>query len=236
MSQPISKVSAGIAWKLGQADVGGTIAPDDLTTDASMPFAKRAFDIVCSLALLLILAPVLAIVAALVRLSGPKILFAHPRVGQGGKIFPCYKFRTMVPDAQLVLDRLLTDRPDLRIEWERDFKLKDDPRVTRIGKFLRKYSLDELPQFWNVLRGDMSLVGPRPIISDELKRYGRYADCYMATRPGVTGLWQVSGRSDVDYAHRVQLDREYIGRRCVSLDLAIVFRTAWVVLRRKGAY
>jgi len=160
MSQPISKVSAGIAWKLGQADVGGTIAPDDLTTDASMPFAKRAFDIVCSLALLLILAPVLAIVAALVRLSGPKILFAHPRVGQGGKIFPCYKFRTMVPDAQLVLDRLLTDRPDLRIEWERDFKLKDDPRVTRIGKFLRKYSLDELPQFWNVRGGPTRLNSP----------------------------------------------------------------------------
>lgn len=236
MSQPISKVSAGIAWNLSQADVDGTIAPDDFTTASSMPFTKRAFDIVCSLALLLILAPVFAVVAALVRLSGPKVLFAHPRVGQGGKIFPCYKFRTMVPDAQLVLERLLADRPDLRIEWERDFKLKDDPRVTRIGKFLRKYSLDELPQFWNVLRGDMSLVGPRPIIADELKRYGRYADCYLAARPGVTGLWQVSGRSDVDYDHRVRLDREYIERRCVSLDIVIVFRTAWVVLRRKGAY
>ena len=201
MSQPISKVSAGIAWNLSQADVDDTIAPDDFTTASSMPFTKRAFDIVCSLAL-----------------------------------FPCYKFRTMVPDAQLVLERLLADRPDLRIEWERDFKLKDDPRVTRIGKFLRKYSLDELPQFWNVLRGDMSLVGPRPIIADELKRYGRYADCYLAARPGVTGLWQVSGRSDVDYDHRVRLDREYIERRCVSLDIVIVFRTAWVVLRRKGAY
>lgn len=142
----------------------------------------------------------------------------------------------MVPNAQFVLDRLLADRADLRLEWERDFKLKDDPRVTRIGKFLRKYSLDELPQFWNVLRGDMSLVGPRPIIADELKRYGRHADCYLAARPGVTGLWQVSGRSDVDYDDRVQLDREYIGRRSLAVDLAIVCKTAWVVLRRRGAY
>ena len=236
MSQPLSKASMSVARKRVHATVNGAAALDDASTTSSGALTKRGFDIVGALALLLILAPVLVIVAALVRLSGPKVLFAHPRIGQGGRTFPCYKFRTMVPDAQLVLERLLDDRPELRIEWERDFKLKDDPRVTRIGKFLRKYSLDELPQFWNVLRGDMSLVGPRPIIADELKRYGRHADCYLAARPGVTGLWQISGRSDVDYAHRVQLDREYIERRCVSLDFAIVFRTAWVVLRRKGAY
>ena len=108
--------------------------------------------------------------------------------------------------------------------------------MTRVGRFLRKYSLDELPQFWNVLRGDMSLVGPRPITVDELDRYGRHAYVYLATRPGVTGLWQVSGRSDLDYDHRIRLDREYVERRCLSLDLAIAFKTAWVVLRRKGAY
>lgn len=236
MPQPLSKVSLDIKLTCGQADVDDAVVPDDVITTSSIPFTKRAFDIVGALTLLLILSPILAVVATLVRLSGPKVLFPHPRVGQGGRSFPCYKFRTMVPDAQLVLDRLLAERPDLRVEWERDFKLKDDPRVTRIGKFLRKYSLDELPQFWNVLRGDMSLVGPRPIIADELKRYGRYAGCYLATRPGVTGLWQVSGRNDVDYDQRIRLDREYIERRCVSLDLAIVFKTAWVVLRRKGAY
>ncbi|GMV67762.1 MAG: hypothetical protein AMXMBFR76_02010 [Pseudomonadota bacterium] len=201
-----------------------------------MPFTKRAFDMVGALTLLLVLSPLLAVVAVAVRLSGPRVFFAHSRVGEGGRIFPCYKFRTMVPDAQRVLDRLLEERPELRDEWQREFKLKDDPRVTRVGRFLRKYSLDELPQFWNVLRGDMSLVGPRPITVDELDRYGRHAYVYLATRPGVTGLWQVSGRSDLDYDHRIRLDREYVERRCLSLDLAIAFKTAWVVLRRKGAY
>lgn len=236
MSQPLSKVDMEMARILAQANLDGPVAQADVGAASGSDMVKRAFDIVGALALMLALAPVLAVVAALVRLSGPKVLFAHPRVGQGGRIFPCYKFRTMVPNAQFVLDRLLADRADLRLEWERDFKLKDDPRVTRIGKFLRKYSLDELPQFWNVLRGDMSLVGPRPIIADELKRYGRHVDCYLAARPGVTGLWQVSGRSDVDYDDRVRLDREYIGRRCLAVDLAIVCKTAWVVLRRRGAY
>lgn len=236
MTQPSSKVSIEEAWSKAEANVGGTVAQDTAIAASSGALAKRAFDVVGALALLLMLAPVLLVVAILVRLSGPNVLFAHPRVGQGGRLFPCYKFRTMVPDAQLVLERVLAERPDLRVEWERDFKLKDDPRVTRVGKFLRKYSLDELPQFWNVLRGDMSLVGPRPIVMDELKRYGRHADCYLAARPGVTGLWQISGRSDVDYDRRIQLDREYMERRCVAMDLAIVFKTAWVVLMRRGAY
>lgn len=236
MSQPLSKVDMEMARILAQANLDGPVAQADVGAASGSDMVKRAFDIVGALALMLALAPVLAVVAALVRLSGPNILFAHTRIGRGGKSFPCYKFRTMVPNAQFVLDRLLADRADLRLEWERDFKLKDDPRVTRIGKFLRKYSLDELPQFWNVLRGDMSLVGPRPIIADELKRYGRHVDCYLAARPGVTGLWQVSGRSDVDYDDRVRLDREYIGRRSLAVDLAIVCKTAWVVLRRRGAY
>ena len=235
MSKP-SKVSIEAAWGEVEEKVGRALARDTASAASSDTLAKRVFDIVGALALLLMLAPVLLVVAILVRLSGPNVLFAHPRVGQGGRLFPCYKFRTMVPDAQLVLERLLAERPDLRVEWERDFKLKDDPRVTPVGKFLRKYSLDELPQFWNVLRGDMSLVGPRPIIPDELERYGRHADCYLAARPGVTGLWQISGRSDVDYERRIQLDREYMNRRCVTMDLAIVFKTAWVVLMRRGAY
>ncbi|HXF07080.1 MAG TPA: sugar transferase [Candidatus Acidoferrales bacterium] len=236
MTQLSSKIGIEEAWSKTEAKVGDPIGRPTASAASSGYLAKRAFDVVGALALLLILAPVLLVVAILVRLSGPNVLFAHPRVGQGGRLFPCYKFRTMVPDAQLVLERLLAERPDLKIEWERDFKLKDDPRVTRVGKFLRKYSLDELPQFWNVLRGDMSLVGPRPIIMEELKRYGQHADCYLTTRPGVTGLWQISGRSDVDYDRRIQLDREYMDRRCVTMDLAIVFKTAWVVLTRKGAY
>lgn len=237
MTQPLfAKASANIAWDPAQANIEGAVKPERTMTARAMPFTKRAFDMVGALTLLLVLSPLLAVVAVAVRLSGPRVFFAHSRVGEGGRIFPCYKFRTMVPDAQRVLDRLLEERPELRDEWQREFKLKDDPRVTRVGRFLRKYSLDELPQFWNVLRGDMSLVGPRPITVDELDRYGRHAYVYLATRPGVTGLWQVSGRSDLDYDHRIRLDREYVERRCLSLDFAIAFKTAWVVLRRKGAY
>jgi lipopolysaccharide/colanic/teichoic acid biosynthesis glycosyltransferase len=237
MTQPLlAKAGVNIPWDPAQANIEGAVVPEGTMTARAMPFTKRAFDMVAALTLLLVLSPLLAVVAVAVRLSGPRVFFAHSRVGEGGRIFPCYKFRTMVPDAQRVLDRLLEERPELRDEWQREFKLKDDPRVTRVGRFLRKYSLDELPQFWNVLRGDMSLVGPRPITVDELDRYGRHAYVYLATRPGVTGLWQVSGRSDLDYDHRIRLDREYVERRCLSLDLAIAFKTAWVVLRRKGAY
>jgi len=237
MTQPsLAKASVNIAWDPAQADIASAVGPEGTMTARAMPFTKRAFDIVGALTLLLVLSPLLAVVAVAVRLSGPRVFFAHSRVGEGGRIFPCYKFRTMVPNAQRVLDRLLEERAELRDEWQREFKLKDDPRVTRVGTFLRKYSLDELPQFWNVLRGDMSLVGPRPITVDELDRYGRHAYVYLATRPGVTGLWQVSGRSDLDYDHRIRLDREYVERRCLSLDLAIAFKTAWVILRRKGAY
>lgn len=237
MTQPLlAKAGVNIPWDPAQADNEVAVVPERTMTARAMPFTKRAFDMVGALTLLLVLSPLLAVVAVAVRLSGPRVFFAHSRVGEGGRIFPCYKFRTMVPDAQRVLDRLLEERPELRDEWQREFKLKDDPRVTRVGRFLRKYSLDELPQFWNVLRGDMSLVGPRPITVDELDRYGRHAYVYLATRPGVTGLWQVSGRSDLDYDHRIRLDREYVERRCLSLDFAIAFKTAWVVLRRKGAY
>lgn len=237
MTQPLlAKARANIAWDPAQANIEGAVKSERTMTAQARPITKRAFDMVGALTLLLVLSPLLAVVAVAVRLSGPRVFFAHSRVGEGGRIFPCYKFRTMVPDAQRVLDRLLEERPELRDEWQREFKLKDDPRVTRVGRFLRKYSLDELPQFWNVLRGDMSLVGPRPITVDELDRYGRHAYVYLATRPGVTGLWQVSGRSDLDYDHRIRLDREYVERRCLSLDFAIAFKTAWVVLRRKGAY
>ncbi|MGB7396961.1 MAG: sugar transferase [Candidatus Macondimonas sp.] len=199
-------------------------------------FLKRLMDVTGAVSFLIVFAPLIALIALLVRLSGPDIIFAHTRVGRNGRLFPCYKFRTMVPDAQAVLARLLVEQPALRAEWERDFKLKDDPRITRIGHFLRKYSLDELPQFWNVVRGDMSLVGPRPVVPDELHRYGTRAPVYLAVRPGVTGLWQVGGRNDVDYAERIDMDSTYVAKQCLLLDLSILFKTVAVVFQRRGAY
>ena len=142
----------------------------------------------------------------------------------------------MVPDADRVFQDLLKSDPEARAAWDKDYKLKKDPRVTRVGAFLRKTSLDELPQLWNVLKGDMSLVGPRPIVRDELLRYRRGARFYLLNRPGLTGLWQVSGRNDLDYGRRVALDRAYTENASFWLDLRIIVRTVWIVLRVKGAY
>lgn len=200
------------------------------------PSLKRLMDVTGAVGFLVVFAPLFALIALLVRLSGPGVIFAHTRVGRGGRLFPCYKFRTMVPNAQAVLDRLLGEQPALRAEWEKDFKLKDDPRITGIGRLLRKYSLDELPQFWNVIRGDMSLVGPRPVVPDELRRYGKRASVYLAVRPGVTGLWQVGGRNDVDYAERIRMDSTYVAKQCLLMDLSILVKTVAVVFQRRGAY
>jgi undecaprenyl-phosphate galactose phosphotransferase len=151
-------------------------------------------------------------------------------------MFGCLKFRTMVPDADGVLRRLLEDDPRARAEWESDFKLKDDPRITPIGAFLRRTSLDELPQLWNVLKGEMSLVGPRPIIEEELERYGDQVGYYLETRPGITGLWQISGRNDTGYEDRVALDSWYVRNWSLWYDLVILVKTINVVLQHKGAY
>jgi undecaprenyl-phosphate galactose phosphotransferase len=167
--------------------------------------------------------------------EGP-IIFGHERIGFRGKKFRCYKFRSMVPDADLLLQNLLASSAAARAEWERDFKLKKDPRITRVGRFLRKTSLDELPQLWNVLKGEMSLVGPRPIVREELVRYGRGARFYLSARPGLTGLWQVSGRNDIDYGRRVAMDRAYAERAGIRIDINIIVRTVSVVLKIKGAY
>ena len=151
-------------------------------------------------------------------------------------MFGCLKFRTMVPDADGVLRRLLEVDPRARAEWERDFKLKDDPRITPIGDFLRRTSLDELPQLWNVLKGEMSLVGPRPIIEEEVERYGDQVGYYLETRPGITGLWQISGRNSIGYDDRVALDSWYVRNWSIWYDLVILVKTIAVVLRGKGAY
>jgi lipopolysaccharide/colanic/teichoic acid biosynthesis glycosyltransferase len=197
---------------------------------------KRGFDFVVGLALVVLLSPVLGILALLVRRDGGPAVFGHVRVGLNGRRFRCLKFRSMVTNADQVLKQLLETDPQARAEWEREFKLKDDPRVTRVGRFLRRTSLDELPQLWNVVRGDMSLVGPRPIIDQELERYGADADYYLMAKPGMTGLWQVSGRSNTDYATRVSLDVAYVKNWSLSRDITILFKTFKVVVYGSGAY
>ena len=181
--------------------------------------------------------PVLAVLALLIRLSsaGPAI-FAHTRIGENGKPFSCYKFRTMLCNGEEVLEKHLARHPEAKLEWERDFKLKEDPRVTKIGAWLRRTSLDELPQLLNVLRGEMSLVGPRPIVEEEIGRYEEYIQDYYIVKPGITGLWQVSGRNDIDYPERVRMDSWYVRNWSVWLDLILLAKTIGVVAARKGAY
>lgn len=197
---------------------------------------KRAFDLVLSALLLLLLSPLMLLIAVAVGLQGGPIVFSHQRVGQGGRLFPCYKFRSMIPNAEEHLKNLLATFPALRADWEREHKLKYDPRVTRLGSFLRRTSLDELPQLFNVLRGDMSLVGPRPVVLKELEKYGSDQIYYLMARPGITGLWQVSGRSELDYANRVDLDKWYVNHWSLRFDCSILYRTAGAVLARQGAY
>ncbi|MDQ7747040.1 undecaprenyl-phosphate galactose phosphotransferase WbaP [Hydrogenophaga pseudoflava] len=196
---------------------------------------KRTLDIVGSASLLLLLSPLFAYFAWKISRDGGSPFFGHVRVGQGGKPFKCYKFRSMVVDAQEQLKKLLASDPEARAEWERDFKLRNDPRISKIGRFLRRTSLDELPQLWNVLIGEMSLVGPRPLIHDELARYGKDVTYYLTSRPGMTGLWQVSGRSDTTYVSRIRFDAWYVRNWSLWYDLVIMLRTVRVVLKQEGA-
>ncbi len=199
---------------------------------------KRIFDIAFSVAVLALGAPVFLLIAFLVRLSSPgPIMFSHERIGRGGKRFRCLKFRTMYPDAENRLHDLLKDNPHLKEEWQRCRKLKNDPRVTTIGRFLRQTSLDELPQFLNVLKGDLSVVGPRPVTEEELIReFGPHANRFLTVRPGLTGPWQVSGRSDTTYQKRVRFDIHYIRHRSFFWDLYLIFRTIPAMISARGAY
>jgi lipopolysaccharide/colanic/teichoic acid biosynthesis glycosyltransferase len=200
---------------------------------------KRTGDVVFAVAALGLGAPLLLVLALLVKISSPgPVFYVQRRVGRGYRRFGCIKFRTMRADADQVLSRVLAESPDMRAEFERDFKLRQDPRITPIGRFLRRSSLDELPQFLNVLRGEMSVVGPRPIVEKEIQRYGPYMDEVLAVRPGLTGLWQVSGRNNLSYAKRVRLDLAYARGRSFHLDLAIILRTFGVLLlpMDRGAY
>ncbi|MBV9829455.1 MAG: sugar transferase [Alphaproteobacteria bacterium] len=202
----------------------------------SLRRSKRLFDVVFALLLILLFAPLAALVALLVSLDGGPILFGHVRVGANGRPFRCWKFRSMCVDADERLREMLASDPLAREEWARDHKLRKDPRVTRLGRVLRLSSLDELPQLLNVLTGSMSLVGPRPIVEAEIPRYGSAFVAYCKCRPGVTGLWQVMGRNNVSYARRVQLDNAYARHSSLKMDLLILLRTVVIVIRTEGVY
>ena len=199
---------------------------------------KRCFDIVASLALILMLLPVFLVVAGMIMMrDGNPILFGHLRVGRHGKLFRCWKFRSMVRDANVQLKRLLATNPAARAEWEETQKLKDDPRIIPgIGHFLRRSSLDELPQLFNVLLGEMSMVGPRPVVTEELERYGSFRVHYMSVRPGLTGPWQIGDRSDGDYEDRVRKDVFYVENWSFGEDVRIIVKTAAVPFNTDGAY
>jgi len=199
---------------------------------------KRLLDLAIALPTLVAVSPLMITIAVAVKLTdGGPALYKQTRVGQGGRTFTCYKFRSMVLDADARLKALLAADPAAAEEWRRDQKLRNDPRVLgAIGRFLRMTSLDELPQLFNIIAGDMSVVGPRPIVPNEIERYRNYYRYYTAVRPGVTGLWQVSGRNDISYAKRVRLDAAYARKWCLTLDLWILARTVPAVLLRRGAY
>ncbi len=181
--------------------------------------------------------PIIGFIALLIKLtSGGPVFYRAKRIGRHGKPFYVYKFRTMVTNADEVLQQYLEEHPELREEWEKNFKLKHDPRITAIGRFLRKTSLDELPQLWNVIRGEMSLVGPRPIVEEEIRKYGPAYELYKRVKPGISGLWQVSGRSDTSYRERILFDTYYVRNWSPWLDLYIIARTIKTVLSCRGAY
>jgi Undecaprenyl-phosphate galactose phosphotransferase WbaP len=197
---------------------------------------KRSMDIVLVLLAVPLLLPLMLVVAMLVRMRSPgPIFFSHRRISRNGAFFPMWKFRTMCINSAEVLEEYLAKHPEARTEWRKTHKLQNDPRITPIGYFLRRYSLDELPQLWNVLTGRMTLVGPRPIVAAEVEKYGNRFSYYCRVKPGLTGLWQVSGRSDLTYEQRVDLDCEYVGRWSLLLDIKILLRTFASVVNQDGA-
>lgn len=205
--------------------------------ESTLSGLSRLIDILGASAVLLITFPFLIILSIALKLNSPGPLFyIQRRIGLGGQEFSCIKFRTMCKDADAALQMHLMISSAARAEWARDHKLRDDPRITQLGSVVRKLSLDEFPQLINILRGEMSLVGPRPIVRSEVTRYGRYFEEYCRVRPGLTGLWQVSGRNDVSYRRRVSIDCYYVRNKSLLLDLKILFRTVPVVLGAKGSY
>ncbi|WP_231728160.1 sugar transferase [Sphingopyxis sp. H050] len=197
----------------------------------------RVFDFVSSLAAIILFLPLLVCLYAVIKLTDPgPVLFVQQRIGKGGENFPCMKFRSMAVDAEARLAALLASDENAAREWAADQKLRNDPRITAIGGFLRKTSLDELPQLFNILMGQMSVVGPRPIVAAEMPRYGRSFEHYCAVRPGLTGLWQISGRNDTSYDERVALDVRYVRTRNLHSNIQICARTIPAILGARGCY
>ncbi|MFM2304972.1 MAG: hypothetical protein RLZZ135_2384 [Cyanobacteriota bacterium] len=210
-----------------------------LSSSKSSDIAKRVFDIVFSLLVLIVCAPVYLVLAmAIAYTSSGSVFYIQERVGKNYRRFGCIKFRTMIPNADRLLDQMMAESEDLRQEFSENFKLKQDPRITKIGKLLRMTNLDEFPQFINVLKGEMSVVGPRPLVPEEIERYGTAIDRILTISPGVTGLWQVSGRNDIPYADRIRIDVRYVKRRNLWLDLQIVLKTIYLMAmpNKNGAY
>ncbi len=209
-------------------------------TPAALPLGglvKRSFDITAAVCALLIFSPIFLMIMALVKFSdkGPAF-YGHTRIGHNGRPFKCLKFRTMATDGDALLQKYLRENPEANEEWRLTRKLKDDPRVTIVGKVLRKLSLDELPQLLNILRGEMSVVGPRPVVDDELKVYDSFAVYYLRSRPGLTGLWQISGRNDVSYETRIAYDTQYVQNWSLVRDIAIIAKTIPAVCFARGSY
>ncbi len=238
LTEDVGRSRTQVAWRprLIEGNPAVRRAPTRNVKPPKLRRRKRFFDVVFGIALLVFLSPLMLVIAALVKLDGGPVLYGHRRVGADRQSFRCWKFRSMVVDADKVLENVLRSDPDARQEWQRDFKLRSDPRITAIGRFLRTTSLDELPQLFNVIRGEMSLIGPRPIVTEEIERYGDAFRHYCACRPGMTGLWQVSGRNGVDYVRRVKFDEQYATSWSFLLDLVVLCRTVVVVTQRNGAY
>ncbi len=220
-------------------DFGGILgfsSTHNLTKHISL-FWKRIIDILLLLISSPITIPLTLIVSLIIKITSPgPVFYGHKRIGFNGKEFKCWKFRSMVIDADKQLEKILAENPEMRAEWEKDRKFTNDPRVTPIGKFLRKTSIDEIPQFFNVLTGEMSFIGPRPVTQPELTKYGNKVDFILSVKPGLSGMWQISGRSDTGYEERITLDAYYIQNWSVWLDIWIIIKTVYVVLRGKGAY
>lgn len=196
-------------------------------------FIKRFFDLLLSLVAIIILSPLFLIIAILIKIDseGP-VFFKHKRIGKNGKIIGIYKFRSMVINAEELIKKFT---PEQKAEYEKNFKLDNDPRITKIGKFLRKSSLDELPQLINILIGNMSIVGPRPIVKKELEKYGKNKDKFLSVTPGLTGFWQASGRSDVSYDERIKMELYYVDNCSLWLDFKIILKTFVAVIKKEGA-
>lgn len=233
---PLVAPPAAVAFRGKRVTLDEVLDWEDYRTVAN-PFLKRTIDIVAVIVLATVFLPMIVFVVLWMRFTsrGP-ILFRHERIGLFGRRFQCWKFRTMVENSDQVLQAVLDSDPEAREEWLATRKLKNDPRITRVGRFLRKTSLDELPQLWNVLIGDMSLVGPRPVVQDEIDLYGRYMLAYLGAKPGLTGLWQVSGRNETSYRRRVAIDVYYTRYHSFALDMFILLRTVSVVTGGHGAY